>query len=86
MSYDERSVSFRATAQSNHVWCLVQVNQFAAAFFPAIGAVVSAAAGSSKARAEMDAEAVRKVARSLAFASEEDGVQPPTLPGQLDYF
>jgi hypothetical protein len=59
----------------------VQVNQLAAAFVPAIGAVVGAAAGISKARAEMDAEAVRKVARSLGFASEEDGVQPPTVRG-----
>ena len=46
---------------------IVEVNQFAAAFFPAAGALVSAAAAVSKARAEIDAQAAAKAASSLGF-------------------
>ena len=55
---------------------IVEVNQFAAAFFPAAGALVSAAAAVSKARAEIDAQAAAKAASSLGFdtmSPEEEG-------------
>lgn len=46
---------------------IVEVNQFAAAFFPASGALIAAAAAVSKARAELDAQAAAKAVMALGF-------------------